>query len=80
LNEVLKERTLKLFCEDTVRELESFVRVDTAKIAEAAKGSWDDMVMSLAIACSSEVRNQGATLAEFDPGDYTPAVSTVTGY
>lgn len=35
----------------------NFVRVDTVKIAEAAEGTNDDMVMSLAITNSSEVRH-----------------------
>jgi hypothetical protein len=80
LNELIRERRLKLYCERTLKDLESFVRVDTSKVAEAARGAWDDMVMSLAIACSSEVRSQGASLAEFDAGDYVPSVSSVTGY
>lgn len=80
LNELLKERRLKLYDDRTCDDLDTFVRVDTAKIAAAARGAWDDMVMSLAIACSSEVRSQGAALAEFDPGDYTPGISDITGY
>lgn len=53
----MRERTPKLYCERTAREMGSFVRVDTSKIAEAAEGANDDMVMSAAIVNSSEVRH-----------------------
>lgn len=80
LGEVLRERHLKLYCSRTMQDIESFVRVDTSKIAEAAQGAWDDMVMSLAIATSSEVRSQGISLGEFEHSVEKPLVSEVTGY
>lgn len=52
----LREQTPKLYCERTVKELASFVRVDTVKLAEAAEGANDDMVISAGIVNSSEVR------------------------
>lgn len=53
----MRDRTPRLYCERTAREMGNFVRVDTVKIAEAAEGTNDDMVMSLAITNSSEVRH-----------------------
>jgi hypothetical protein len=63
--ELIRTRKLKLWCERTVSELASFVRVDTSKIAEGATGCRDDMVMSLCIASSQEVRQLGHVFVDF---------------
>jgi hypothetical protein len=81
LGEVLRERVLKLYDDRTMDDVETFVRVDGSKIATAAQGAWDDMVMSLAIATSSEVRAQGNVYRDFDDDDPAgPTVSEITGY
>lgn len=81
LGEVLRERVLKLYDSRTMDDIETFVRVDGTKIAQAAEGAWDDMVMSLAIATSSEVRAQGNVYKQFDEDTpLEPTVSTITGY
>lgn len=81
LGELLRERVLKLYDDRTMDDIETFVRVDSSKIAEAAEGAWDDMVMSLAIATSSEVRAQGATFTVYDENDTaSPMISDITGY
>ena len=76
----LLEDHIKIYDSRTLKDLEAFVRVDGSKIAAAAQGAWDDCVMSLAIACSSEVRSQGISLMDFDQGQQEPMVSSVTGY
>lgn len=82
LSEALRERVLKLYDDRTMDDIESFVRVESSKIAEAAEGAWDDMVMSLAIATSSEVRSQGSIYVSFDDVSRKskPTVSEITGY
>lgn len=60
----MRERTPKLYCERTAREMGSFVRVETVKIAEAAEGTNDDMVMSIAIVNSSEVRHRASIFVD----------------
>jgi hypothetical protein len=50
---------LSVFCARTLREMESFVFDDAGKRAEAATGSWDDMVMALAGACVIGDRRRG---------------------
>lgn len=53
----LRQQQPKLWCERTVKELASFIRVDSPqRLAEAAEGANDDMVISAGIANSSEVR------------------------
>lgn len=56
LASTIREKELKLYCERTVSEMRSFVRVAGTRIAEHTSGGHDDMVMSLAIANSSEAR------------------------
>lgn len=56
--EFIRKRQVKLYDERTIGELQSFVRVDTSKIAESSPGANDDTVMALCIALSSEVRMQ----------------------
>ncbi len=51
-----RERAIYCPCERTLRDLLTLNRVDGTRIAEAASGSNDDMVFSLAIVNSSEVR------------------------
>lgn len=76
-------RTKALKCKDdrVVDELMSFIRVDSSKLAEAATGANDDMVMALCIALSSEVRAQAYNMSDFE-GDYQsyPMISDITGY
>lgn len=60
----LRELKPKLYCERTARELGSFIRVDTSKLAEAAEGANDDMVISAGIVNSSEVRLIAATFVD----------------
>lgn len=45
----LKQKALRIYDEETVKELMSFVRNDRTGKPEAATGSFDDLVMSLAI-------------------------------
>lgn len=81
LSEQIRKKHLIINDERTVRELMNFVRVDTSKLAEAAQGAWDDMVISLAIATSSEVRGQGNAMHEFfHDEEHEPGISTVTNY
>lgn len=79
-SEFIRKQQLVINDDRTVDELESFVRVDTTKIAQAAQGAWDDMVMALCIGCSSEVRNQAIETAEFVYSDPEPIISRITGY
>lgn len=51
-----RERSIYCPCERTLRDLLALRRVDGQRIAQAADGSNDDMVFSLAIVNSSEVR------------------------
>lgn len=52
-----REQTPKLWCERTVKEMASFIRVESPqRLAEAAEGANDDMVISAGIANASEVR------------------------
>ena len=60
----LRENSPLLFCSRTIKEMSSFVRVDTVKIAEAAEGANDDTIMSLAIANSSEVRHLASVFVD----------------
>jgi hypothetical protein len=61
----LREQTPKLYCERTTRELASFIRVDSPqKLAEAAEGANDDMVISAGIANASEVRLNGGSYVD----------------
>lgn len=63
----------------TLEELASFVH--RGKKPQAAKGSWDDMVMSLCITASDEVRGQGYMhSAEYHAVESQPTVSDITGY
>lgn len=64
LNAALRQPAVRLYCERTAREMGSFVRVETVKIAEAAEGTNDDMVMSAAIVNSSEVRHLASTFVD----------------
>lgn len=82
LGSLLKERHLKLYDDRVLKDMESFIRVDSSRIADHAQGAHDDMVFALAIAVSSEVRSQGTSYAEFDgkEKDEGPFVSDVTGY
>lgn len=65
----LREQKPKLWCERTASELSSFIRVDSPqKLAEAAEGANDDMVISAGIANASEVRINGAVYV--DLSDY----------
>lgn len=70
----LREQTPKLWCSRTVNELASFIRVDSPqKLAEAAQGANDDMVISAGIANASEVRLNGGTyvdLSEYMGDDF----------
>jgi hypothetical protein len=59
LGGLLRDNKLQLHCERTLNDISSFVRVDGSRRAEAATGANDDMVMSLAIAGSAEVREFG---------------------
>lgn len=68
LNALMRSKQLKLWCERTIRDISTFIRVEGTKIAEADEGAWDDMVMSLAIAVNNETRQLGATYVRFgDP-------------
>jgi hypothetical protein len=61
----LREQKPKLYCERTAKELASFIRVDSPqKLAEAAQGANDDMVISAGIANASEVRINGAVYVD----------------
>lgn len=76
-------RTFEVTIRDprTVAEMRTFVWPEKSDKPQATPGGWDDSVMSLAIGCSSEVRSQAyAGSAEYDEGDFEPAVSTVTGW
>lgn len=69
----LREQKPTLWCERTVSELGSFIRVDSPqKLAEAAEGANDDMVISAGIANAMEVRMSGSTfidLSDYMDGD-----------
>lgn len=52
----LREKRIQSPCERTLRDLLALKRVDGQRIAQAAEGANDDMVFSLAIVNSSEVR------------------------
>lgn len=53
----MREQTPRLWCERTVKEMASFIRVDSPqRLAEAAEGANDDMVISAGITNASEVR------------------------
>lgn len=81
LKELMSERDIIIHDDRTVTELESFVTVDTSKIATAANGAYDDMVMALAIAGSSSVREQASAMAKVGKRKKRqPRVSSVTGY
>lgn len=60
----LREGRPKLYCKRTTNELGSFIRLDTAKLAEAAEGANDDLVISAGIANSSEVRVLAANFVD----------------
>ena len=61
-------------------EMESFVRNANDKVA-AATGAWDDMVMALAIAASSSVREQAASIIRIKKkGRKRFSISSITGY
>lgn len=60
LNGSLRERAIYSPCERTFRDLLALRRIDGKRIAEAAQGANDDMVFSLAIVNSSEVRALGS--------------------
>lgn len=60
----LRQQSPKLWCERTAKELASFIRLDTPKLAEAAEGANDDMVISAAIVNSSEVRITGGNFVD----------------
>lgn len=64
LASALRDNTPKLWCERTAREMGSFIRVETVKLAEAAEGANDDMIISAAIVNSSEVRLHAATFID----------------
>lgn len=53
----LREKSIYCPCERTLRDLLALKRVDGQRIAEASQGANDDMVFSLAIVNSSEVRS-----------------------
>ncbi len=69
----LRQQKPTLYCERTVNELGSFIRVDSPqRLAEAAEGANDDMVISAGIANASEVRMAGSEyvdLSEYMDGD-----------
>ena len=69
----MRQQTPRLWCERTVREMASFIRVDSPqRLAEAAEGANDDMVISAGIANSSQVRLIGGVfvdLSEFQGDD-----------
>jgi hypothetical protein len=69
LGSSLRESTVYSPCERTLRDLLHLKRVDGQRIAQAAEGANDDMVFSLAIVNSSEVR----ALASYfvDMSDFT---------
>lgn len=60
LASAMREQKPKLWCERTVREMASFIRVESTinstRLAEAAEGTNDDMVISAGIANASDVR------------------------
>ena len=61
----LREQKPVLYCERTARELASFIRVDSPqRLAEAAEGANDDMVISAGIANASEVRLNGGVFVD----------------
>jgi hypothetical protein len=65
----LREQKPTLWCERTINELGSFIRVDSPqKLAEAAEGANDDMVISAGISNASEVRMGGSVFV--DMSDY----------
>lgn len=64
LASALRDRSPRLYCERTAKELGSFIRVDTVKLAEAAEGANDDLVISAAIANTSEVRAYAAVFID----------------
>lgn len=81
LETLLRDGLMLVNDERTVKQLESFIRIDTSKLAEAAQGAWDDAVMSLAIAANSEVRNRAvASVESVVVPEYSPGISSVTGY
>lgn len=70
LSELVRTSKLKLWCERTVNDMAAFVRVDTSKLAEASEGANDDMVMSLAIACSAETRQLAHLYVDLEMESY----------
>lgn len=64
---LVAKRKIDIPCERTVREMMTFVRKPEkqGRIAEAADGTHDDMVMSLAIGASNEARTLALT-AQFE--------------
>lgn len=81
LETLLRDGLMLVNDERSVKQLESFIRIDTSKLAEAAQGAWDDAVMSLAIAANSEVRNRAvASVESVVVPEYSPGISSVTGY
>ncbi len=61
----LRSHSVQSPCERTFRDLLALRRVDGQRIAEASQGSNDDMVFSLAIVNSSEVRALGSYYYEY---------------
>jgi hypothetical protein len=79
LREAVRRGSLILYDERTVHEMGSFVfRGDKPA---AARGAHDDMVMSLGIVCSEEVRNQAMGHAQaYEYHEPETIVSDITGY
>lgn len=66
---LVSKRLIEIPCERTIREMMSFVRkpAKPGRIAEAAEGTHDDMVMSLAIGASNEARTLAMTMQFSEP-------------
>lgn len=63
---LISKRAMTIPCERTIKEMMTFVRKPEkpGRIAEAANGTHDDMVMSLAIIASNEARTLGLNMQE----------------
>lgn len=69
VNGLLRESVLKIRCNRTLKEMETFVFSDeSGKRAEAAKDSHDDMVMALALAVHANLYHlSGPASVEYQP-------------
>jgi len=76
---LVRERNIDIPDIRTLEEMASFVH--RGQKPQAAKGAWDDMVMSLCITASDEVRGQGYMhTEEYHSEVHVPTVSEITGY